>query len=762
VAVGLLVAGVVTVGAGLFASRLHDAAVMRAEAVLQSLAVAIGEQTDRALESVLTVEDHVAGRLERQMGQLNLSLLAAGSGQDVQEALKEQIAALPHVDALSILDAQGRPINMSWNWQGLSLDYSGREYFKVFQSNPGLVSFVGEPVLSKQKQQWIIPVARSVRTKEGQFAGLVVASLNVEYLLRFYEAVALDSGSAITLFRRDGVLLARFPRIDRSAAGGSFSLTSRTTELLATKRQGVLHHVSSLDGKERITGLKALNRFPLAVAASTTQEVALSGWRREASIISLFALLIDGLICVACWSAFRQIGASARLAKVEHDAARHDALTGLANRMLFLEELERKLSHETGSRPGIAVLLVDLDHFKVVNDTLGHAAGDELLTIVAARLQNAVRPTDLVARLGGDEFAILQTDVRGPNDIVNLASRVLTSVSQSYDLKDGPAAIGVSIGAAIASNSEQGASALLKQADFALYGAKASGRGVFRIFDQEMERGLKERSEFERDFQRALESDEFELHDQPQLDLKTKAIAGFEALVRWRHPKRGLLPPSEFIPLAEATGLIEPLGAWVLFRACHEAASWPIGLKVAVNLSALQFRSGQLHRFVMEALTASGLAGNQLELEITETVLLEAQDADTLLRQFRDVGISVALDDFGTGYASLIYLRKFSFQKIKIDRSFVGDMQRSLDCCNLVHGILDLAHRLNLPVVAEGVETEEQLKLLSDAGCAEVQGYLIGRPMSSSEIPAFLLRRDQRAEKVIRLVPHAPAPPVCA
>jgi diguanylate cyclase (GGDEF)-like protein len=420
--------------------------------------------------------------------------------------------------------------------------------------------------------------------------------------------------------------------------------------------------------------------------------------------------------------------------------ARHDALTNLPNRVMFRERLDTALT-QFGRGLGFAVLFVDLDHFKAINDTLGHPIGDRVLRGVAERLQACVRETDTVARLGGDEFAVVQAGVSRPDDAAELAGRVILTLSEPLQLDEHSVLIGASIGIAVAGSDGTSADTLLKNADLALYRAKTDGRGTYRCFEPEMDARLRARRALELDLRHAVANDEFELFFQPLVDLRTNRLSGFEALIRWWHPVRGMVSPAEFIPVAEESGLIVQIGEWVIRRACMDAMTWPGRLKVAVNVSPLQFKSPRLLTSVMEALHASALPAGRLELEITESVLLADNEASlATLRRLHELGTLISMDDFGTGYSSLSYLRSFPFDKIKIDQSFVFDLETNQDSRAIVRAIISLGNSMGIRVLAEGVETPEQLELLRGEGCGEVQGYIFSPPRPLGDIPALIHR----------------------
>ena len=423
--------------------------------------------------------------------------------------------------------------------------------------------------------------------------------------------------------------------------------------------------------------------------------------------------------------------------------AHYDALTDLPNRALFHERLKRELSHATPDRP-LAVLYIDIDEFKSVNDSLGHMIGDELLKSVAASLAACARKTDFVARLGGDEFAIVQTGIEDTDDVMKLVSRIFEAIRSPYQCLGHQVTTDASIGIALAPQDGSDIDQILKNADLAMYAAKAAGRRTYRFFETDMEAEVRARRSLEMDLRQALVDGGFEVYYQPCLDLQTNAITGCEALVRWRHPQRGMISPADFIPLAEDTGLINQLGEWVLTTACKEAVSWPGSIRLAVNVSPIQFRSGTLALKVMAALAASGLAASRLELEITEAVLIRDDEAAlAVLHDLRAIGVRIALDDFGTGYSSLSYLQRFPFDKIKIDRCFITDIAEPEGSSCIVQAVVNIAAERHMTTTAEGVETEQQRDLLRELGCSEMQGYLFSPPKPAAEIRPLLSAHRQ-------------------
>lgn len=408
--------------------------------------------------------------------------------------------------------------------------------------------------------------------------------------------------------------------------------------------------------------------------------------------------------------------------------AHHDALTGLPNRALLMKSLEEAVTGlETNQR--FNVLMLDLDRFKSINDTLGHASGDNLLMTTADRLAAVLGPGDVVARLGGDEFAIIQRVTRNPAlEGRRLAARILETVSARVVLDGLELVVGTSIGIACAPQDGTEASRLLKNADLALYRSKAAGRGLFSFFQHGMDMAVQDQHTLELDLRLAVQREEFELHYQPIVNLATMTTCGFEALVRWRHPQRGMVPPDQFIALAEETGMIVSLGEWIIGRACRDAASWPDRYRLAVNLSPAQIQKAGLIEVIERALQDTGMPAERLEFEVTETVVLAGADSIATLTALQAKGIGIVLDDFGTGYASLSNLVSLPFSKIKIDRGFVAELPNQSNCRAIVAAITGLARGLDMDVTAEGVETAEQLTILKAAGCTNVQGYYFARP----------------------------------
>ena len=419
--------------------------------------------------------------------------------------------------------------------------------------------------------------------------------------------------------------------------------------------------------------------------------------------------------------------------KIAH-MAHYDALTDLPNRTLFREQIERELAHVADGCQ-FALLYIDVDEFKGINDSLGHHVGDELLKAIAARLRGCLTQGDLIARLGGDEFAVIQTGIQSPADVLSFVTKIYQAIRQPYHCLGHQLSTDASIGIALAPQDGADLDQLIKNADLAMYGAKAEGRRTHRFFEPAMDACAKARLTMEQDLRQALVNGGFEIHYQPLVDLRTNEVSGCEALLRWRHPERGMVSPAEFIPVAEDTGLINELGDWVLRMACNEAVTWPAHVRVAVNVSPVQLKCDTLALRIASALAASGLDPRRLELEITEAVLIRDDEAAlSILHQLRSIGVRIALDDFGTGYSSLSYLKRFPFDKIKIDRCFIVDIAEASGSPVIVQAVVNIAAASSMTTVAEGVETEAQRDMLRALGCTQMQGYLFSAPKPASEV----------------------------
>jgi diguanylate cyclase (GGDEF)-like protein/PAS domain S-box-containing protein len=522
--------------------------------------------------------------------------------------------------------------------------------------------------------------------------------------------------------------------------------------ILGVNAAAVAHYGYGRTEFEKLTirDLQAFDVDPPWVGAGGGDEHAARTWKHVKADGSLIDLAIywrelvyseRPAVLLALMDITERKRAEARLAFM----AQHDGLTGLPNRGLLRQQIEEALIHRRRSTEKVAVLVLGLDNFKAINDTLGHAVGDKLLHGVAKRLRSSLREEDKLARLNSDEFAVVQSGLARPDEAGMLARRLLDAIADPYLIDGNSVVIGASIGIAMAPGDGEDAERLLKSADMALSRAKADARGTFSFFESAMDARAQSRRKIEVELRDAIQDEVLRPYYQPLIDLASGRITGFEALVRWPHPERGMISPAEFIPVAEDTGLISAIGGMMLRRACADAANWPDDVRVAVNLSSLQFRSGNLLALVTDALKQSGLPAKRLELEITETLLLEkSSQVLATLHALRALGVRISMDDFGTGYSSLSYLRSFPFDKIKIDQSFVRDLGANRDAQAIIRSIVSLGKGLGVTITAEGVETEAELSCLRMEGCHEAQGFLFSRARPNAEIMELL--RAQRAE----------------
>ena len=737
------------VGAGLLVSQLRRNALDNNGQELQRLALVLADQAERAFEAVELVQDSLVERLQTDGVKSPEQFRQHMTGLAAHEDMRSRIHGLPQLDALIAVDADGSLLNFSHYWPAPSVTLTDRDYFNALKTNKALTTYFGEPVFNRGTGTLTQHLARKVTGPDGQFLGLILGAVELAYFERLYKSLSLGSDTTILVRRDDGRLLARFPPVD-ARNGPQINPVEPFSEMRRTgQRSSLLHRTSSVDGQDRLMAFHLLQRYPLVVGTTTTVRSALTEWRKQTSYLIGATLLLEltvlsiGLLMARHMRNQRTLSEEhAGRLRAEADAqlgymAQHDALTELPNRLLFQSRLQEELIR---SRRGAscALLCLDLDGFKDVNDSFGHPVGDMLLQAVTVRLREETRETDTVARLGGDEFAIIQAGAEQPAAAIALAERLVARLAEPFDLDIHQAAIGVSIGIAMLPGDGEAADTALKNADLALYRAKVDGRGTFRFFEPAMDAAMQRRSALVRDLRHGLEIGQFELFYQPIMDTHAARIQSFEALIRWRHPERGLVLPDEFIPVTEEIGLIRPLGAWVLAKACADAMQWPERISVAVNLSSVQFINGNLLQDVRRALWASGLPPHRLELEMTETVLIQNSEATlALLNELKALGVSIALDDFGTGYSSLGYLRKFPFDRVKIDKSFIHDLRRSGDATAIVRSVTRLCQALGMATTAEGVETAQQFDGVQANGCTHVQGYLFSRPVPAAEIPAL-------------------------
>ena len=721
---------VVTVS--LTTADLRNVVLNNAKHEATRLSMAIAAQTSRSVQSV----DLVLQDLRDSVSEAGITTEAAFrtrlATQEAQGSLMARLSNLPQTDAISIIDSSGKLVNFTRSWPIPEIDVSDRDYFIHFSSNPDAGLFVSYPVQNRGNGTWTVYLARRVSGPGGTFLGLVLGAIKLQYFADFYRAlVGGETGMTVALRRRDGVLLSRYPAV--GGLGAKPPLSADWYQIVAQRAGPNPSEEYALEGS-RIVAVQPLSDYPLVVSVSLSNALVLGDWRRFAATMALgtlCAVLCFGLLLRAIILQLRRLERSENSLRY---FAHHDDLTKLANRFVFQQRLEEALALARRSGRGLAVLCLDLDRFKSVNDTRGHAVGDKLLTEVSARMRAAVRELDTVARTGGDEFAIIQTLVDQPSGAEALANRLTTAINKPYDIDGQRCVIGVSIGIALFPQNGKTVSDLQRNADTALYRAKADGRRRHRFFEPGMDLRQQDKFVLEQELRDALESGQLELAYQPIVDARTRQVRAVEALLRWRHPERGLIAPAEFIEIAETSGLIIQIGYWVLETACAEVSAWPDGVQLSVNLSPMQVREGDLVSRISDILTRTGLAPERLALEVTEGLLLEGtENAHFTMTALCELGVRFSLDDFGTAHAGLSYLRAFPFDTIKIDRSFVQEACTRREARAIIEAILVMSRGLGLRALAEGVETEEQLALMRELGCQLVQGYLTGKAVPAAE-----------------------------
>ena len=875
VGLGLVVLTMAIAGFAVNGLRQHAEDSYQRE--IANLGTVLSEQTARYINAIdlvlLEVQEHTAALDIHNPDQFRRWMESA----DAHAFLLAHLQNMAQVSGLAAIDSTGRRMNSTYSDPLPNSDVSDRDYFQFLASHddPGL--FISERLNGRIGGTPIVLVARRMNGSNGSFLGVVAAAIDLEHITAFYRAITTQPGQVITLLRRDGQVLARYPDVTHEV-GDRMPVASPWYRLVADGG-GFYSSPGYLGGLRALVSVHPLTAYPFVVDVSLKTDVALAAWRHGAIMLCLAGVAASLGFALLSWkitALFRRqeqqnaalrrtaealrdsearaaqkshllqttlehmdqglimIGNDRRVPVCNHRAmelldlpeelmtqcptwddvlayqwrvdefagtdaefqefvrrsllldgpliydrerpngrvlevrttplpdgeavrtytditerkraerrveylAYHDALTGLANRALLNDRLSQTIEHAKRGDVSFAALALDLDRFKTINDTYGHDAGDAALMEIAERLRRAVRTTDTVARVGGDEFLVLQAAPTQPDSAVELAQRLVDALSQPLEVAGNQVVTGTSIGIALYPSDGDTAAALLKAADIAMYHAKTDGRGVVRLFEPEMDRLLSWRGVIERDLRVAIGTDQLTLHFQPQFSCAAGVVTGLEALLRWRHPVRGDIPPNMFIPVAEESRLISGLSAWALESACAAAASWPAPHTVAVNLSGAQFRDGDLAAKVAAVLRRTGLAAGRLEFEVTESMLIShPEEALRELRALKQMGVHISLDDFGTGYSNLGYLSRFPFDRIKIDKSFVRALGTDPSALPIVQAIIAMGRSLNLVVTAEGVETEQQLRILRDQQCDEMQGFLLGRPIPSRDVCEYL------------------------
>lgn len=682
----------------------------------------------QAVERVAILLEQNVARLVDELDRILLfvrqSRERAGRTTEWRDLISNHFTIHDQVVLLTVVDADGFVVTSTQNKMPKDrVSLVDRPHFTYHIDADADQLYISKPVIGRVSGKKTIQFTRRIVSASGAFDGIIVASLDPTLFARSLKDSLPGDKGGLAVIGADGTILAGMGILDRIDHSG-FSTTFGAYRPGGTTVFSLQNRYGWMAAAERIvTG----TNLSVAVVGQDTQIIAARlqiEWRRKVIVCLLSAALILGSIIMA-------IIGKRRDEKIGY-LANFDTLTELANRAQFNAQLAKLVTTTKDGRV-YALHLLDLDGFKAVNDSYGHQVGDKLLVAVAHRLRENIRETDFVSRLGGDEFAVVQNGVTQEHQVTAFAQRICDVMRQPFIIDHITANIGVSIGFDIINAPTQKPQEAISRADLALYAAKAAGRGVYRGYVEGMKEAADARMELETDLRKAVANGEFELHYQPIVSIGTLETTGFEALIRWRHPVRGFVQPGQFIPLAEETKLIVPIGAWVLQQACTEMAARPSHLKIAVNISVIQFETPGLVDAIRSALDKSGLAPERLEIEVTESVLMQSTERLlSLMRSIAQLGVKIAMDDFGTGYSSLSYLRRFPIDCIKIDRSFVNELgeQSGRD---LVGAIASMARCLGKSTVAEGVETVEQLWELRKLGCSQAQGYFFGRPKSVSE-----------------------------
>jgi predicted signal transduction protein with EAL and GGDEF domain len=746
---------IVSIEVGFTIWSAHRATTVEREREMTNLDLALSEYTSRYIAVIDLVLQAVQTRIQAVGADTPITFRDQLSHSDIHDALVKMLQNIPGENALLLIGADGKQVNSSRSGPPVPIDDADRDYVTHFRDHddPGL--YISKPAKSRAVGSWTVFLSRRVLSRDGQFVGLVVAAIGVSYLEEFYHVILINTGEAVTLLRSDGVVLVR----DRNVEIGVGETMPALSPWFGTvaRNGGSYHSPGFFGAPPSIVVVHPLHDYPLVVDIVFSASAALAAWRNgailDASGALVTILILIGLFYVISKQFRRQWRHNDQLQQM----ARFDQLTGLANRVVCVEAIEHLIARAKRDRELFALLYLDLDQFKDVNDTLGHPVGDKLLKLVAERIQANVREADTVARFlpiardvntiarfGGDEFAVVAEDIGEAGDAAMLAKRLVDVLAKPFEIQGSEICIGASIGVDLYTPDIADAETLLAHADVALYRAKNEGRGTFRFFTAEMDLEVRTRVALEGELRQAIDGGEFFLVYQPQIDMRSASIIGLEALVRWHHPVHGVLGPGTFIPVAERSGLIIPLGNWVLTEACCQMRLWlDAGVApatIGVNVSAVQFKvSADLEAAIAAALTETGLPAQSLELELTESVVMATSIRhNDVLQRLRDSGIKIAIDDFGTGYSSLDYLRRFPVDRIKIAQNFVDNLMAMPGNAAIVKATIGLARELGITVIAEGIETEEQFDLLNAWGCTQAQGFYIAKPGSPIDISVLL------------------------
>lgn len=676
--------------------------------------------------------NRTASDLDRIIKYLRASYERNGHKADWPKLVQEEYTANRQSVQIAIIDAAGMMITSTkMLYPAKPVDLSDREHYRVHVESTEDRLFISKPLIGRASQSWSVQFTRRLTDASGKFAGVVVISLDPSYLTRAYTNVDLGHSGGLALVGDDGIV---------RAEGGVFTgylgkaLPTEAAETSAKVGDGGVEIRLAEPGEPlRAIAVRDIEGFPLKIVIARSDFLGESAWARNRMSYLLGALVLTLCVLLVMAATLRR---RRQYETQLNQLARFDCLTRLSNRHEFHAQLKSLLvGSDSANVPPFAVHVIDLDRFKEVNDLYGHPTGDKLLAAVGERIRAGTRSNDTIARLGGDEFAVIQRGITTGDSVIELAKRLCSEIGKPYVIDGNYVEIGASIGIVEKGHAFQENAELLRAADLALYAVKSNGRNSVCLFEERMNEEAKARRELEIGLKEALAVGGFDLHYQPIVDIKSGKVTGYEALLRWCHPVRGNVPPSQFIPIAEQTGLIVEIGAWVLRRACEEIACRSDSLIVSVNISVVQFRMTDVAATVARVLAQTGLAATRLKVEITESLLLShGEQPLAQINSLRALGVQVSIDDFGTGYSSLTYLQNYPVDCVKIDRSFVNNLGSGRNATAIIKAIVALASGMGMATVAEGVETKEQLDELSVLGCREVQGYLLSRPKPASEI----------------------------
>lgn len=700
----------------------HEAMLRTAEHETNNLSLVVSQGINRTASDLDRILKYLRSTYERNDYKV-----------DWPKLVQEEFTANHQSVQIAIMDPKGMMITSTkMLYPETPVDLSDREHYRAHLNTAEDRLFISKPMVGRASHQWSVQFTRRLRNAEGKFGGVVVISLDPTYLTHAYVDVELGKTGGIALVGDDGVV---------RADGGIFKgylgkqLPIEIASIGAKVGEGeALMNFEEQNGGLRIVAVRDVVGIPLKVVIARSDLLIYKTWvtNRLAYLFGAAALSVIVFLAML-FTLHRRSQYEARL----NQLARFDLLTQLPNRHEFhcqLKPMLRDRDRNAGKIP-FAVHIIDLDRFKEINDLYGHPVGDKLLIAVGQRIRANIRGTDTSARLGGDEFAVIQRHAGTSKAAIALAERLCNEVARPYTIEGNYIEIGASIGIVEDGQRFDDETELMRAADLALYSVKTNGRNSYSLFEERMNEEAKARREIEIGLREALQTNGFDVHYQPIVNVETKLPTGYEALLRWSHPTRGNVPPGEFIPIAEQTGLIVDIGEWMLKRACSEIARRSDTLSVSVNISAIEFRTSDITATVLRALEETGLPASRLKIEITELLLLNNGD-QTLgqIKALRGLGVHIGIDDFGTGYSSLTYLQNYPVDCVKIDRSFVNNLGTGRNATAIIKAIVALASGMGMATVAEGVETKEQLEQLTDLGCHEVQGYLMSKPKAAGDI----------------------------